>query len=136
MKVYLAHNYEARDWLAEKIVPELEAAGIEVTSSWIKKAKPIDPYHPDLQRTEAIQDIEDVRRADVIALFTNQFGKRPGRGKYVELGIALALDKTVILVGSAATNADTVFYYMPSIIKVSSLKQLIANVHKEEMINV
>lgn len=109
MKVYLAHNYAAKDWL-KGIKVQFETAGITVTSRWIN-ADPYDPYHPTTQREEAIKDVEDVLSADALILFTDNIGERPGRGKYVELGIAVASGKRILLVGK--DQSGCVFYHLP-----------------------
>lgn len=36
MKIYIAHNFAARQELLDTIVPTLEALGHTVTSQWIK----------------------------------------------------------------------------------------------------
>lgn len=109
MKVYLAHNYAAKDAL-RLVKADLEAAGIKVTSRWID-ANPDNPYHPTVMRDEAIKDVEDVLTADAIIHFTDNFGDRPGRGKYVELGIAIPSGKRILLVG--AEQSGCVFYHLP-----------------------
>lgn len=88
MKVYLAHNYAARGWL-KQVVPMFEAAGHEVTSRWITSVK-------DLPKDEADMDLEDIQRSDALVFFAEQFGHKPGKGKFFELGYALALDEEYV----------------------------------------
>ena len=109
MKVYLAHNYAAKESL-RAIKKALEAAGIVVTSRWID-ADPSDPYALAVLRDEAQKDVADVLRADAIVHFTDNFGDRPGRGKYVELGLAIAFDKRILLIGHE--HVGCVFYQLP-----------------------
>ena len=109
MKVYLAHNYAAKE-LLRPIKKALEAAGIIVTSRWID-ANPDNPYDPITMREEAEKDVADVLRADAIVLFTDNFGDRPGRGKYVELGMAIGFEKRMLLVGHE--HSGCVFYHLP-----------------------
>lgn len=108
MKVYLAHNYAAKESL-RAVKAALEAAGIIVTSRWID-ANPEDPYSPITMREEAENDVADVLRADAVVHFTDNFGDRPGRGKYVELGLAVGFDKRVLLVGHEQSGC--VFYHL------------------------
>lgn len=111
MSAYIAHNYSGRFWLRQEIAPALELAGVAVTSRWIFEG-------PD----SAEIDVEDVRRAEDIILFTNDFGFRAGRGKFVELGIAIALGKRIILVGE---EDNCIFYKLPGIIKVKGVQELL-----------
>ena len=122
MKVYLAHNFIAKGWLSGMIVPKLEAIGIEVTSRWITRDVGEPPYSSELQKTESQWDVEDIERADVLVLFTDQVGHNPGRGKYVEFGFALGLNKTIVLCGR---EENCVFYHLPGLIKVLDIYGLI-----------
>lgn len=123
MKVYLAHNYAAKDWLLHEVIPQFEGMGIEVTSRWIRVSQHIDPYSPQVQIDEAEKDVQDVLRADALVLFTDQFGDRPGRGKYVELGMAIVARKKIILVGKEHKN--TVFYYLPTIQHCATIDEVL-----------
>ena len=111
MRVYLAHNYAAKESLLA-IKKTLEAAGIEVTSRWIE-AEPDNPYDLKVLEDEAVKDVEDVLSADAIIHFSDNFGDRPGRGKYVELGIAIPSGKRILVVGKE--QAGCVFYRLPQI---------------------
>jgi|ERR1700741_685811 len=91
MKVYLAHNFEARDWLDTKIAHIIRNAGHEVTSNWIYQQSGIP-------EKDAVQDLEDIRRSDALILYAPPFGYKPGKGKYVEFGFALALGKRCIVI--------------------------------------
>ena len=122
MKVYLAHNYAAKEWL-RGVKERFVKCGIEVTSRWIEQAQDIDPYHPDVQIDEAQKDVQDVLRADALILFTDNFGDRPGRGKYVELGMAIASRKKIILCGKEHKN--TVFYFLPSMIHCDNVEDVL-----------
>ncbi len=77
MKVYLAHNFKAREWLPE-VIEEMRLSGIECTSTWIK-----DDAHAKggSQRESALIDLDDIDRSDTFVLFTDNYGENPGKGK-------------------------------------------------------
>lgn len=119
MKVYLAHNYAARGWL-KQVVPMFEAAGHEVTSRWIKDVKNVDTE-------DALIDLEDIQSANVLVLFTDQFGVTPGKGKFLEMGYMLGLQQFykqvhIILVGKDTTSC--IFYALADA-KVKSVEDVI-----------
>ncbi len=93
MKIYLAHNYVAKDWLRSTVKPALEADGHVITSRWVfEKNDKGDLY-------EALKNLEDVRSCDILLMFSDQYGITPGKDKYVELGYAVALTKHIIVIG-------------------------------------
>ena len=104
MKLYLAHNFEARNYLRERV--DAGAFGKhEITSSWIRDGKHSDGSDRSLS---ALTDWQDLNRADVVVVFMEQFGEKPGKGKFWEWGAANALGKYLILVG----KSDCVFWYL------------------------
>lgn len=118
MRIYIAHNYDCRDFLKGTLIPDLVAAGHEVTSRWIT-----DPEHELYgPNNEAEVDLQDVWEANVLVLFVDQCGDRPGRGKYVELGLALAWGKPVVLVGKAE---DCVFYRLNRMTRLATIQDLV-----------
>lgn len=121
MKIYIAHNFAARTVL-HPIVEELRTLGHEITSSWIT-----DASHLDVLKIEesAKLDLEDIDDADALLLFIDQFGKTPGRGKYVELGYAIAKGKLIFLNGIGMD--ECVFYALPQMTIITSLDQLPMN---------
>lgn len=110
MKIYLAHNFSARGYLKSEVIPRIEGMGHEVTAEWIT-----DDSHlsHDKQIESALADVRDIMDADALVLFTDQFSDRPGKGKFIELGIALGLDKKTFLCGGDLSSS--VFYYLPQI---------------------
>lgn len=114
-KVYIAHNFKARGWLLDVVVPQLETVGFEVTSRWLRTAKadaeggdgfrgfsPANPYTTSAAKEAefaAVYDLYDVRVADYLLYFASAFEGKAGIGKHVELGYALALHKTVSIIG-------------------------------------
>lgn len=117
MKIYLAHNFVAREVLGAT-VRLLEAIGHEVTSRWIT-----DDEHVKANSSQqnALDDLEDIRKADALLLFINQYGSSPGRGKYIELGYALGIGKKCYIIGY---NMGCVFYSLPEIIHIKNFTEL------------
>lgn len=114
---YLAGRFARTDELLG-IRDVIEALGGEVTSRWIHGDHKIDDSgKPDNDHTPspeqlAQEDVEDVKRADVLIAFTEEprsFASRGGR--HVELGIALGLGKRIIVVGPR----ENVFCWLPDV---------------------
>lgn len=120
MKIYLAHNFVARDWL-KTLIGEFSKLGHEITSNWIT-----DDSHCITGQAlhSATVDLEDIERADCLVLFTDQYGDRHGRGKFVELGYAIRAGKRVFLVGEDQTSS--VFYHLPTIRHCKTVEELLA----------
>ena len=116
MKIYLAHNYAAKAMLRSQIVPWLEQRGHFVTSNWIKQA------NPKTETEGAIECFADVDAADTVIFFAYQHGDSPGKGKYAELGYAIAKGKRVICIGRAGSNC--VFLHHPSVEHIESLEEI------------
>jgi nucleoside 2-deoxyribosyltransferase len=118
MKIYLAHNFKARWWLRDYI-KLLELKGHQVTSTWIT-----DDAHIDSKNKEesALVDLEDIDRADCLILFTDQYGERPGKGKFLEMGYALGKGKQVYIHGQDVQSS--VFYHLPQVIVLDQIGNL------------
>jgi nucleoside 2-deoxyribosyltransferase len=114
MKIYVANNFSSRNFLNTFVFPLLRQYGHEITSRWATDAD----HEREGELNEALKDLEDIQRSDAILLFTDNFGDRPGRGKYVELGYALALNKTIFVFGQVQ---DMVFYSLPNINRINSI---------------
>ncbi len=126
MKLYLAHNFSAREWLPT-VVAQLEEMGHKVTATWIW-----DDSHTNggTKLDSALVDLEDIVRADVLVFFVDQYGPTPGQGKYFELGYAYAEGKRIILVGE---EDRCVFYSLPTIERVKNIPELLKLIQKEKM---
>ncbi len=94
-RVYLSGRFERRAELNGYRV-ELEAAGVEVTSRWL--TDPTPELTDDAWQTLAAKDVEDIRRSASLVLFTEP-GTPGGGGRQVEFGVALGLQKRLIIVG-------------------------------------
>lgn len=136
MKIYIAHNYAAREVLPQAIA-HLNVLGHEVTSRWIT-----DDAHEGNNATTAQVDLDDIDRANALLFFTDNYGERPGKGKYVELGYAIALNQVsgnrthgdhvmriipdqkpkIFLYGK--DQSTCVFYHLPCCIHITSLEEI------------
>lgn len=93
--VYLSAKFERRNELNE-YRNELETAGVTVTSRWL--ADPTPELTDDAWRHLATKDVEDIRRASGLVLFS-EAGRPGGGGRHVEFGVALGLEKRMMVVG-------------------------------------
>lgn len=107
MKIYLAGPYAARTTLAG-YAEELRSIGITVTSTWLDETHDINAGTEGAATAltdsqvalHAATDIDDVRRSDILVLFTAaSVGCEGGGGRHVETGIAIALHKPVLIIG-------------------------------------
>jgi nucleoside 2-deoxyribosyltransferase len=122
MRIYVAHNFAAREWLPT-VIAQLTEAGHESTSRWIT-----DPSHVGVSQQAALADLGDIDRSNCLVLFVDQYGPTPGKGKYVELGYAYAQGKRIILVGKDTQN---VFYALPGVERVADVPELLKKLHKQ-----
>lgn len=113
MKAYIASNYSHRNDLALKIVPQLEALGLTITSSWLKQTH--EDRAPEKQEGYALQDLEDIDAADFLIYYSTQIGWKPGRGKHIEFGYAYAKKMQIFCIGTE--NEESVFYFLPGVMR-------------------
>ena len=102
VSIYLAAQYARRDELRE-YAKQAREASITVTSSWLREKKKLDASMDDwtdAKHTEhAIVDRKDIKRAQVLVLFTELPPSPPRGGRLTELGMAIAWGKEIIVVG-------------------------------------
>lgn len=135
MRFYLAARYSRREELLG-VRDVIEALGGEVTSRWLNGNHQISDTgvpigdegeqlveDPDgdlaagdgeraaaLRAKFAMDDYQDVRRADVLVAFTEPPRSTASRGgRHVELGLALAWTEHIIIVGPR----ENVFCWLP-----------------------
>jgi hypothetical protein len=130
-RIYLAARYSRREELCGYRA-ELEALGHTVTSRWLNGSHQISdlgvPLGDDgealfegdanteraarLRQHFATEDISDVTNAQIVMSFTEvpRSGQSRG-GRHVEFGVALALDKVLIVVGPR----ENVFHWLPEV---------------------
>lgn len=103
---YLAARFHRRPEL-EQYVPLFNKAGFDITARWVFGGE------EGLLRSDiSIMDLEDVKNADVMVLFTEEYGvPQSGGGRFVEFGYAMALGKECYVIG----DYENVFMHDPSV---------------------
>ena len=117
MKLYLAAHYARRDELKE-YARAFESAGHQVTSRWLTSEQ-VDAIHetttsiPIEARGAAQEDYDDLAQADVLVSFTDppRKGATTRGGRHVEFGLAMAWNKTLILIGPR----ENIFHCLPQV---------------------
>lgn len=126
MKIYVAGK--TQDWRRVRETQNLLVLqGHEITYDWVPaviRYGEDDATGPDVNETgpevlleQAEADREGVREADVVVAL----GHPDVLGTIVEIGMALAEHKPVILVGEFR---DSVFWYFPEVTRVKGLDEL------------
>lgn len=108
MKIYLASKFERQAELCE-YARQLRDAGHTITARWLtEEFSGGQPWeHLSRLRNYAAIDMQDVKDSDMLVVFTHE-GLARG-GMHVEFGMALAWNKTVIVVGPRST----IFHHLP-----------------------
>lgn len=93
----------------------LKKAGEQVQARWLTEETDMTVVDDEERERIAILDAEDVTKCDGVLCFTEDPDvEGPGRnrgGRHVELGLALALNKRVVVIGPR----ENVFCYLPNI---------------------
>ena len=115
--VYFAARF-ARLAQLNRYRADLEALGFEVTSRWLTVAtrEPGVAYGEDDLRRLAVIDQEDVLAADTLVCFAEDQGEGGNGGRHVEVGMALALGKQVIVIG----RREHIFHRLPEVTVVEN----------------
>jgi nucleoside 2-deoxyribosyltransferase len=104
MRIYFAARFDHNETMrAYKYFLSLYAPEIEITSRWIQS------HHNVGEQLACLEDIEDIRKADAILFFSEKATEYMKGGRHVEFGIALALSKTIWVIG----DKENVFHYHP-----------------------
>lgn len=98
MRVYLAGRFSRKAEL-RGYAYDLSRVGIEVDARWLQNGFHEESASPGVEQRFAVEDLEDVKRADVFVIFTEAEGTYTRGGRFVEMGYALALGKPVIVIG-------------------------------------
>ncbi len=123
-KIYFAARYQHHPKLVV-LASHLRALDIETTSRWIQgehQAPDADLHtNAPLVQQFALEDLEDVCAADTLVALAEPLRAHTRGGRHVELGMALALGKRVIVVG----EPENVFHLLPGVQIVPSLDALV-----------
>jgi nucleoside 2-deoxyribosyltransferase len=120
LKVYLAAPFSRKDAI-NVYAAELRACGIEVTSRWLDENHLSSVQMTDLSpiehQTYAVQDLDDVAKADILVLFTDPTKTIIRAGRHVEFGIAVGINLTlrpmpIFVVGNEHEN---IFHYLSQV---------------------
>ena len=92
--IYLAGSYSRRDEF-KGYAEQLKALGYNIVSRWLEETHGLDiqptDLTPDLNRTYAEQDLDDIEQSDIFILFSyDQQTLTKRNGRMVEFGYALA----------------------------------------------
>lgn len=125
--LYLSAQFEDAPVLRDARA-RLAALGYTVTSRWLDAgtAVPATAQTSDAGAGErlaaiAVQDLDDIRAADVVVVYNPAEACAIGRGgRHVETGFALALDKPIVIVGARGN----VFHWLPSVAIVKDWTEL------------
>lgn len=105
MKIYLAAPYTRREEMRGYAF-ELHKAGHSVTSRWVGETHQdngvdgVKENEIEFNRRCAMEDIEDIRAADVLIFFSEPPRSSYSRGgRHFEMGYALAIGVTVVSIG-------------------------------------
>lgn len=115
MKVYLAGRYSRKPEFL-RFMDIIQASGHEVQADWLKS------NHDHTPHAECAQiDVADIKACDVLIAFSEEPRVNNSRGgRHVELGIALALGKRIIIVGPV----ENVFMALPEIERVDTFREV------------
>ena len=126
MNIYLAARYDRRDELLDYAL-ELNNMDHYVTSRWIYI---ITPETIEVESNIiSLRDIQDIENSDTLICFSENPDSSYGRGvRHVELGIALALKKRVVVVGPR----ENIFHTLPGIEHFWSWRDYVAQQTAEQ----
>ena len=114
--VYFAARYSRREEL-NGYRAELQDLGFEVTARWLSTEPRARSKYTDADwRYLALLDQEDVLAADTLVCFAEPAEAGGNGGRHVELGMALALGRRVIVIG----RREHIFHHLPEIEVVNS----------------
>lgn len=115
MIIYCAGPWAHRQAIHDVVAPYLRRAGHQIISRWHDEwADQNDTTDPEILRTEAWIDWQDLRHAEVLVVMNYQVSE----GKAVEQGIALERGIPIILVGTPSN----VFHHLPHVRCVETLE--------------
>lgn len=116
MKVYTASKLsQAPLWSRLK----KEWTEIEFTARWVTEHIGVTEKNPVIARQFWIEDFQDVQAADVVLLYGEPHEKQ--RGSLVEAGMAIGMQKPVIVCGDSADFGT--WQYFPSVHRVTTLNE-------------
>ena len=126
MKVYVAGSYQFRtkiDQLVDLI--KFDIPDFECTSTWLRQGEEDDELEKRGHQHFIDLDMADIERCDVFLLINEPSVSKDSTGKWVELGLAMAMNKMIIVWGEAQ---DSLFLHGNTVVQVrsSSVEELVS----------
>jgi nucleoside 2-deoxyribosyltransferase len=122
MKVYLAAPYPEKEMM-NMYAAQLRREGITVTSRWLEEPHApttgMGDLTPDQHLEYALQDIQDVRAADILVFFTDPTKTLTRGGRHVEFGIAVERGIPIYVVG----GFENIFHYLLNVVHMEDWQQ-------------
>lgn len=117
-RVYLAGPWVDRAAMDARATV-FENAGFEISHKWWQTEDDNNTATADKMKRHAYLDYAGIKSADAIVLFNT--GK--SEGKAVELGIAIGLNRPIVMVGTCGEHSKNVFHYMDECNWVSTVDE-------------
>lgn len=123
-RIYLSARFERQQEL-RAVRNALIGYGHEVPCAWLLEEEDVQSNHE--RRTAAHRCVDDIAACEVFVAFT-EFGRREERGsRFVELGLAIAWHRRVILCG---TYEENIFHHMGGVEQVDSVAELLTRLRE------
>lgn len=128
LKIYLSGAWSRKAEIRE-IAQYLELVGLNVQSRWLWERTPelTQECVSDFMKERALIDTVDVSQCHVFVRFSDNMKSATvpteliTGGRMVEMGMALAMNKLVMVIG----GHQTVFDYLPEVIHLEDLNELV-----------
>ena len=113
MKFYVAGKFEDKERII-RIMNSIRNQGHEITHDWTKYKHPEYVFE---MRYRAEENVQGVKRADILIMVL--VDDLPYTGTFVEMGVAIADNKPIIIIGNQRN--DSVFSKLSNVIRISDL---------------
>lgn len=128
LKLYIAAPWIDREKM-EDITKLFENKGHTITHKWwIQEGGPAyeGAGRESELRSYALKDFEGVANSDVVVVMNTS----KSEGKATEQGIALALNKPIIIVGERGKESKNVFHYLENYTWIPTIDQALIELEK------
>ena len=99
MKIYTASKFSrANMWKQQFAQWKCEGLAISLNARWVNDYSELVPDHPQFCKLGWLHDVDDVSTSDLLILYADNTEHL--RGALVEVGVALAKNKPVIIIGN------------------------------------
>jgi hypothetical protein len=130
-KVFLSSAYQDKPRM-KSLAELLRRQGLTVVSSWVDSPGVDYSLDPAVNIRWAVQDEQDLMDCDTYIQFDDENVRGKGQGgRYVELGIARATEKRILIVGEPVH----VFHYLPGLKWFKDIHALLQYVEDQEYAN-